>query len=258
MSRARAAALATVSVAATLALAACGGGTTPAASPASGSASAATSAAAEQTPNGAADKSAQEILADAQAAAKTQSSVRVAADSAGANAFDFDLQLSQGSGGQGSITVEGKTLQIIATGDKVYIKSDATFWEENIGAEAAAQLGDKWLEVPATGSAFSDVASVADYDQVIGGLLEPSGEITKGQVAEAEGQPAVALNSENGTLWVATTGLPLPLLIEQQGSDGGRATFTEWDAPVTVAAPPADQVVTEDSLPLPSVEPSAS
>jgi hypothetical protein len=92
---------------------------------------------------------------------------------------------------------------------------------------------------------------------VLDGLLNPSGEITKGTVGEADGQPAVPLESSDGTLWVATTGEPLPLLIEQ--NDGaGRASFGEWSAPVEIPVPPADQVVTEDQIPLPSLEPSAS
>ena len=72
--------------------------------------------------------------------------------------------------------------------------------------------------------------------------LTPSSDIAEGQTGSFEGQPAVALTSNDGTMWVATTGQPLPLGIEQ-GSAGNKAAFTGWGASVTLPVPPADEVI---------------
>lgn len=245
---------------AALLLAACSGSTTPSASGSSSAAptsSSSASASEPAAPNGIEKKTAQEILDESVAAAQEQSSVRIQAISEGENAFDFDLTATKGQGGYGRITADGSTVEVVVTTDSIYLKSDQAFWEKSYGAEAAAQIGDKWVQQASTTGSFSDVASLTDLDQVVEGLLNPSGEISKGEVGESDGQPAVALLSESGTLWVATTGDPLPLAIEQE-EGGGRATFTDWSAPFTVPVPPADQVVPESELPVPTLPPTAS
>jgi hypothetical protein len=64
------------------------------------------------------------------------------------------------------------------------------------------------------------------------------------RVTEA-GQPALLVETTDGfKLWVAAEGEPLPLReIDDQGTDGA---FTEYNAPVEIEAPPADEVVTVD------------
>ena len=55
-----------------------------------------------------------------------------------------------------------------------------------------------------------------------------------------KGQAAVGVKdtSQSGTLYVATTGLAYPVRITKHGAGGGTITFSEWDQPVTLTAPP--------------------
>ena len=62
----------------------------------------------------------------------------------------------------------------------------------------------------------ASLAQFADFDTAVGQFIKPDGAITKGEQKDITGQPAIALKSTNGSLWVATTGEPLPLQI----SDG--------------------------------------
>ena len=259
-SRPRRLAAASTVLGAALLLAACSGSSTPAGSESSVASTPAASSAAPTeaaAPNGVEKKTAQEILDESVAAAQEETSVRIQAVSEGENSFDFDLTASKGQGGYGRISADGSTVEVVVTTDSIYIKSDAAFWEKTYGPDAAAQIGDKWVQQATTTGSFSDVASLTDLDQVVEGLLNPSGEITKGEVGETDGRPAVALVSESGTLWVATTGDPLPLAIEQK-EGGGRATFTDWSGTFSLPVPPADQVVAESDLPVPTLPPTAS
>jgi hypothetical protein len=186
--------------------------------------------------NGVAALSAQEILDKASAAAKAQKSVYVkGSGTSGADSVAVDLKLRNGGGAVGSITTGGATIQLISTGTTVYIKADKAFWT-SFGNDAAAQvIGDRWVKAPATDASFKDLASMGDFTAAIESFLSPSGTLTKGSEKTIDGTAAVGVQSSNGTLWVATTGDPLPIKIESSGSGG--LTFADWGAVVDVTAP---------------------
>jgi hypothetical protein len=68
---------------------------------------------------------------------------------------------------------------------------------------------------------------------------------TEGRVSIVAGQRAVELTFKNGTAWVSDSSRPEFLKI---GRDGSWATFSRYNARVTITPPPASQIV---SLPAP-------
>jgi hypothetical protein len=212
-----------VAVSAAVLLAGCGG---------SSASSAASSTAASG--NGVADKTADEILAATTTAAKAESSVHVSGKgTSGGQTMGIDLQLSKGKGGFGSITLAGDTLQIVSDGTTVYFKGDKAFWTNQANAQAATLIGDRWLKAPASNTSFASLAQFADFDTAVGQFIKPDGAITKGDQKSVNGTPALALVSTSGSLWVATTGAPLPLQISN-GKPGEELTFADWGTAVDV------------------------
>jgi hypothetical protein len=209
----------------------------------SGASGVATTSAAP-TPNGVESKAADAILADALTAAKAQTSMTMKSTGGGTGSTSFDLTLGKGVGGYGTIVNDKGKLEVVLTSDTFYLKATGSEWDSRMGSKASALIGDKWLSDPVSSTSdFADLVDIFTYDKALESFLTPSSAVTKGRVGDVNGAPAVALQSDNGTLWVATTGPALPLLIEQTGSSGGRAEFSGWSASVTLPVPPADQVI---------------
>jgi hypothetical protein len=193
--------------------------------------------------NGVADKSAQEIVTTALAAAKAASSVHVTGTiNTGAKA-KVDLYLVRNVGGKGSITTNGSTFELVSVGGKVYVKADATALQQLGGsavpAAAAQLLAGKWFVVPSSIPQLSSVSSLTDIGKLFGAALNNSGNLTKGDETKINGQKAIGVtsSSKDGTLYVATTGTAYPLQIAGSKNQGS-VNFTDWDSAVDVKAPP--------------------
>ena len=211
--------LVAVVLAATLLFAGCGGG--------SGSSG-----------NGIEELSATEILTRVGDAAKAQSSVHlVGIGSADGTALEMDLKLAKGKGASGSMTLDGGKLQLVSDASKLYIKADKSFWTAQANAAAAALVADRWVSMPASEEGFGDLAN---YDAFVSQLLEPEGEVTKGTTATVQGRKAIGLVTSEGTLWVSTTGDPLPLRID---SEEGSLRLTDWGSAVAISVPSASDVL---------------
>jgi hypothetical protein len=193
--------------------------------------------------NGIESKSIPEIVSAVKTAAKGASSVHLAGTvNDSGKSLRLDLHLVAGKGGQGTMAENGFTVQIVRIGDKAYFKGDKAFWSHFGGAAAAALFDGKWIEAPANGS--SQLAGLtpltnltAFFNAVFAG---PNDKLKKGTTATVDGQPAFSIidpTSDGGTLYVATTGEPLPLKLVGPKSDSGSITFSEWNQPVTLTAP---------------------
>lgn len=229
------------------------GGTTACSSNDSGGGDSSPTNQSEATANGVADLKPEQILKKAKTAATSASSVKVTTTSgeptasAAPQAADLDLTLSD-KGAQGSITQAGTgTVEIIATADTVYIKGDDDFNKSYAGDEAADLLAGKWIGIPSDqpdAQAFAQFASLKSFFE---SLLTPSSQMEKVDTENIGGTEAVGLKTQAGTLWIATTGEPYPVQIDQEGGSG-RVTMTDWNADVTVTAPDPEEVVDLSAL----------
>jgi hypothetical protein len=194
--------------------------------------------------NGVAAKSASQILADAKAAARKASSVHYHGSiTESGTPLAVDIRISGSAGGTGSMTIQGSKVEVIRVGDKAYLKGSQAFYTQVAGAAAAALLKGKWLMGSATSGDLASLAALTDMTQLFDQALKPDGTISKGKETTIDGQKVIGLTSSNGgTLYIATTGEPYPVEIEQgKGSSTGTIHFDEWNKKVEVKAP-ADAV----------------
>lgn len=193
-----------------------------------------------------ADKSADQILADAQAAVKDAKSVRVSGTgSTGGAPYRLDLSVVAGSGGKGIVALNGAGFQVVRIGNKAYFKGDSTFLKA-VGGPGADRFAGRWFVVPADNPKFAGLLSqFTDLGKLTGAFVTPPGALTKGAQVKVRGQPAISLvdTADDVTLYVAATGTPYPLeLSTTTGKPGGIATpaaviFSGWDKPVVLVAP---------------------
>lgn len=235
--------VATLVVAAGL-LAGCGGGDAD-------EAAATTAPATEATGNGIADLDAADILEKSKAALATAKSYTVTGETTqNGKALTMDISVV-GPSLVGNIYVGRGRVNLLRAGDESYVRPDETFWTAETGNAAKAatladNLGERWAKVPAGNKTFAPLFAAADADT----LLTTGGAPTKGEEGEVRGTPVIALQGFGaGTLYVATTGEPYPVRLQNGASVEDGLTFSGVGAIVNGATrPAATQVVTLSEL----------
>ncbi|GAA1975365.1 hypothetical protein [Kitasatospora viridis] len=172
-----------------------------------------------------------------------------------------DLSFDNQQHCQGTISSEQfGTLEIIHNADGTWMKPDATFWQyaatkagkPGAGPQAAELFKGRYL----TGA--QDDPALAPMAQLCSLVAketsdEPAGAAyTKGAESGANGVPALKIygkddQGQDTILYVASQGTPYLLKVD----DGGGAAvidFSDFNQPVSIQAPPADQVVDYDAF----------
>lgn len=196
----------------------------------------------------------EQILAKAKAktAIESADSVRLkGGGSSGSDTFEVDMHYGADDKAYGTVSSSGQTIELRRVGQTVYLKADAAFWQATGGPQAAKLLGGKFLKAPLTDARVKELADFTDKDAFVSEVLEPDGELTKGDTKQIDGKSAIGLvnkttaTNEGGTLYVATEGDPYPLqLVPDAGSkDSGQLAFTEYGEPVEVKVPSAAETV---------------
>jgi hypothetical protein len=189
--------------------------------------------------NGVADKTADEIVADATAAAKSASSVYVhGSTTSGDQPLVIDVHLVKDKGGTGHLEVNGFSVEIVRVGNTAYFKGDNDFWAQFGGAAAAALFKDKWVSAPADSGDLASLTPLTDISQLFDGILGQHGKLEKGGETDVNGTPAIKVEDteQDGTLYVATEGEPYPLKLEG-GDQKGSIEFEDWDKSYDFDAP---------------------
>jgi hypothetical protein len=247
--------LVAVSAAALLAAACSAGSSTTAAAP-GGSGSGTAAATAPASGGQVAALPAAEILSRSKAAFKKATSVHVTGGGAsGQDAFKVDMRYSAAGKAIGTIANGGQTVELRRTGQIIYVKADKSFWTSAAGAQAGTLFGGKYVKAPLTDKRVGAVVSLTDMGSFIDSVLSGPGPITKGAATTVNGTPAIGLtikaSSGGSTLYVATTGEPVPLEAKPEagGTDTGKVDFVDYGATVDVPTPPAAQTVDVSALP---------
>jgi len=151
----------------------------------------------------------------------------------------LDLHLVAGKGGKGKISENGLSFELVQLNGTAYISGSSEFYKHFAGPAAAQLLQGKWLKASSTSGSLATLASLTDLQKLISAALAQHGTLTKGAKTTISGQPAIAITdtTQDGSLYVATTGQPFPIQISKSGAGGGKITFAEWNQPVTITAP---------------------
>lgn len=190
--------------------------------------------------NGEASLSANQVLADAEATAKSASSVHVAGGGfSGKQPIHVDLSLGD-KDATGSLSINGLQLDIIRTGGTTYVRGSDAFYKHYAGAAAAAFLHDKWLKVPASNGLLAQVGPFTNTDAFFKDIATKHGKLVNQGATTYNGQDVVAIHdtTKDGTLYVAANGKPYPVAIVSTGGDKrGTITFGDWNKSFSVSAP---------------------
>jgi hypothetical protein len=142
---------------------------------------------------------------------------------------------------RGTIGVPGQgSLQLLGIGSTVWEKPDSQFLKTaGLTSSQLSLLKGKYLKTTAAGSGLGSLCFLGQFaTELIGG----KGRVTEGKTTTILGQPALQLTDaqQSGSAYVTISASPEFLRF---GSADGHMDFTDYDAPLTVTAPPAADTV---------------
>ncbi|RPE35845.1 hypothetical protein EDD38_4212 [Kitasatospora cineracea] len=220
-------------------------------SPVSASAAAASAAA----DNGVAGQSADQVLQRAVQALKDAGAVR-AAGTVGSEGgqITMDLRLDTTGDCTGTLSQGGVgSFQVVKSGQQLWVKPDQEFWQTHGGPAMAQLVGDRYLKTTSDNPDFGEIGSLCDLTALADQLGTGKSGLAKGGEENVQGRPALTLTNTSGTgtgtLYVATTGEPVPLKLAK---DTGAVEFSDFGTPVPSATPGPDQSLDLDQLQQPS------
>ncbi len=198
--------------------------------------------------NGVASKTPAEMLAATVSAAQSASSVYVQLSSdSGPLASALNMRYTR-EGAQGRFSLLGLRFELVRVGDTLYVSGNKAFYRQlgqvlggSTGVTVAKLPAGTWLKGSATSGPFAQLGAITDMDSELTVILGRRTPVAKGDQATVAGQPAIELKQAaklyTGTLFIATTGKPYPLLQRKTGREHGQTTFTDWNQPLTLTPP---------------------
>ncbi|MEV7185729.1 hypothetical protein [Kitasatospora sp. NPDC093102] len=170
--------------------------------------------------------------------------------------MEMNLSLDNKSQCTGTMAMPGMgKFEIISDGKTSYVKPDTAFWTNMggpNGAKAAELFKGRYLtgfeSDPSMGS-LTSVCNLAEFTKKIGAEQGTNDKVEKGSAGNVNGVKTFSLKATDSkgevtTLSIATEGKPYPVRIENSGSkDGGKIDFSEFDKPLTVQVPSAENTI---------------
>ncbi|MFJ8627605.1 hypothetical protein ACIRD3_32890 [Kitasatospora sp. NPDC093550] len=170
---------------------------------------------------------------------------------------EINLSIDNKNQCTGTMTMPGMgKFEIISDGKTSYVKPDKDFWTTiggPNGAQAAELFKGRYLtgfeSDPSLGG-LSSVCTLADFTKKVTEDDGTAHKVEKGSAGNVNGVKTFTLKStddkgEVSTVHIATEGKPYPVRVEHAGTkDGsGQVDLTDFDKPLTIQAPPADNVI---------------
>lgn len=197
-----------------------------------------------------ASKVAAEANANAESA-QTLTMTGTATDSG--TSLALTLSFKRGVGCAGTVDYPGKgSIKLAVIGKNIYIKPDTKFWNASAGSKASTiimLLDGRYLEVPASDKSIAGAADACTLSKMLNSGSSVS--YTKESVTTYGGARVLPLKlSDGSTEYVTDTTQPeFVRAYAPAGSQVGPGDIViTVGAPVTVAAPPASQVISESAL----------
>jgi hypothetical protein len=227
--------------------AACSSSGSPVAS--STSATSGTTSSASAQGGGALDGlSADQIASRATADLKVVSSVHVkgSVKSSGQN-IALNLTLgTQGCTGTMGISGEGSFV-LLKIGQTLWIKPDDAFWKKAAGSAGSGVidlLSGKYIKPSASGSSLSSIGDLCNPAKFAKSFGSNMTGMAKGTTATIAGQPALQIKdtADPASAYVTVDAKPEFLRLDGGGGNG-KLDFTNYNAPLHLTPPPADDTL---------------
>ncbi|WP_051811869.1 hypothetical protein [Kitasatospora sp. MBT63] len=199
-----------------------------------------------------------EIEKQAHDAMASLSSVKVSGNLvAEGQKMKLDLATDTKGNCQGTIAIADLgQIEIIHTGGTSFLKPDAAFWKSIAGGQGNPQAGAMAAELfkgrYLTGAKDDpELAGLADMCDLVKSMTDSddtSDGAVKGAATTVNGVKTftVVSTDDDGsktTAYIATEGKPYLVKMSHDGAEPGEMNFSDFDKPVTVQAPSADNVI---------------
>jgi hypothetical protein len=194
------------------------------------------------TSNGLASKSPAQIVQAAVTAVKGASGFEMSGTGNfgdGVTAVDIKVR---GADLDGTMTMDGSSLDFDVIGGNVYFNAPAAFWAaEGLPSSMTGAYAGTWIEAAAgssTASGFSGVSSITD----IASALENHGALAPGGTGSVNGQPVVFVKytTSGAILAVATSGQAYPVRLSETSSSSTEVIdFSNWNNVAVFTPPPS-------------------
>ncbi|MEV4947878.1 hypothetical protein [Streptomyces sp. NPDC053755] len=203
----------------------------------------------------------------ARAAIKSVTSMRVVGDAPDGDGGTLAVNMAMDAKGscRGTISrAQAGTVEVIKTGDVVFMKGDEEFWRESLATmKRSAKQTDatveiikgRWMKVDQKTATAMARGDMCDLEAISNKLGEGSSveTTTRGADVTHAGQALAVVYDRDGyevtTVHVAKTGKPYPVEIATTGgTEAGSIKLSEFDKPVDTTPPPADQILDPSKL----------
>ncbi|MFE0703427.1 hypothetical protein [Streptomyces sp. NPDC058872] len=161
----------------------------------------------------------------------------------------------------GLMKVEDGTAELRRVDRVTYLKGDEAFWRASMTSQGLPEaqitatlelIKGRWLKIAPGQAGSEDLGSICDLKALLADLDGDGAErrgLTRGPDGEVAGTPVATLvkkktDGETTTVSVAQQGEPYVLkMVREGGDEPGTVLLSDYDEPVEVSAPPADETV---------------
>ncbi|MEV7565349.1 hypothetical protein [Streptomyces tanashiensis] len=214
------------------------------------------------SPDPFADLTADEIAERAVTATRSATSLRmtgrVVSDG---QPLDIDFAVNDHDECTGLMKIKGGTSELRRVDHVTYIKGDEAFWRASMASQGLPEpqiratlelIKGRWLKIAPGQAGSEDLGGVCDLKALLADLdkdKEQRSGLVRGPDGEVAGTPVATLvkkktGGETTTVSVSERGKPYILkLVKTGGEEPGAMVFSDYDKPVVVKVPPADETV---------------
>ncbi|MCB8902984.1 MULTISPECIES: hypothetical protein [unclassified Streptomyces] len=175
--------------------------------------------------------------------------------------LDIDFAVNDRDECTGVMKIKGGTAELRKIDRITYMKGDEAFWRVSMASQGMpdAQIDPtvelvkgRWLKIAPGQAGSADLSGVCDLKSLLADLDEDKAErrgLTRGPDAEVDGTPVATLvkkkaEDETTTVSVSQEGKPYILkMVKAGGEEPGAMVLSDYDKPVRVVVPPADETV---------------
>ncbi|WP_369146387.1 hypothetical protein [Streptomyces sp. R44] len=161
----------------------------------------------------------------------------------------------------GLIKIKNGTAELRRLDKVTYMKGDEAFWRASMASQGMPEpaisatlelIKGRWLKISPGQAGSQDLGGVCDLKSLladVGKDKEQRSGLTRGPDGKVDGKPVATLvkkktGGETTTASVSLTGKPYILkMVKTGGDEPGAIVFSDYDKPVVVKAPPADETV---------------